>query len=71
MISVVLKDGSRLELQDNTTVYDLAKSISNSLAKAALVGEVNGKLVDLSYELKDGDQVNIITYKDEKGVEVL
>lgn len=71
MISVGLKDGSRLELQDNTTVYDLAKSISNSLAKAALVGEVNGKLVDLSYELKDGDQVNIITYKDEKGVEVL
>ncbi|WP_426351322.1 threonine--tRNA ligase [Alloiococcus sp. CFN-8] len=71
MISVVLKDGSKLELQENTTVYDLAKSISNSLAKAALVGEVNGKLVDLSYELKDGDQVNIVTYKDEKGVEVL
>ncbi|MGM9972465.1 MAG: threonine--tRNA ligase [Clostridiaceae bacterium] len=71
MISVVLKDGSKLELQDNTTIYDLAKSISNSLAKVALVGEVNGKLVDLSYELKDGDQVNIITYKDEKGVEVL
>ena len=71
MISVGLKDGSKLELQENTTVYDLAKSISNSLAKAALVGEVNGKLVDLSYELKDGDQVNIITYKDEKGVEVL
>ncbi len=71
MIKVRLKDGSVSELSEKTTVYDLAKSISNSLAKAAIVGEVNGKLVDLNYELKDGDEVNIVSYKDEKGVEVL
>ena len=71
MVKVKLKDGSFKEVEDNANVYELAKSISRNLAKVAIVGEVNGKLVDLSYTLKDNDEVNILTYEDEKAVEVL
>ena len=66
MVKVKLKDGSFKEVEDNANVYDLAKSISRNLAKVAIVGEVNEKLVDLSYTLKDNDEVNILTYEDEK-----
>ncbi|MEG0772129.1 threonine--tRNA ligase [Clostridium sp.] len=71
MISVKLKDGSVKEISDGSSIYDLASSISKNLAKAAIVGEVNGTLVDLSYKLKENDEVSILTYEDEKAIEVL
>ncbi len=71
MINLKLKDGSIREIEENSTVLDLAKSISKKLGKSAVVGEVNGTLVDLSYKLKNNDEVNIITYDDEAGVEVM
>lgn len=71
MISIKLKDGSIKEICDDSNVYDLASSISKNLAKSAIVGEVNGTLVDLSCKLKDNDQVNILTYDDENAVEVI
>jgi threonyl-tRNA synthetase len=71
MINIKLKDGSVREAEDNITVLDLAKAISNKLAKVAVVGEVNGALVDLSYELKNNDEVNIITASDAQGIEVI
>lgn len=71
MKTVKLNDGSIREIQDNFSVHDLAKSISKNLAKSAIVGEVNGTLVDLSYKLKDHDEVNILTYDDERAVEVI
>ncbi len=71
MISIKLKDGSIIEICDDSSVYDLASSISKNLAKSAIVGEVNGTLVDLSCKLKDNDQVNILTYDDENAVEVI
>ena len=71
MINVKLKDGSIREVDENSTILDLAKSISKKLAKSAVVGEVNGTLVDLAYKLKDNDEVNIITYDDEAGIEVM
>ncbi len=70
-MNIKLKDGSIMEVQENSSVLDAAKSLSNSLAKAAIIGEVNGKYVDLNYKLSDGDEVNIITLKDEKGVDTL
>jgi threonyl-tRNA synthetase len=71
MKTVKLNDGSIREIQDDFNVYDLAKSISKNLAKSAIVGEVNGTLVDLSYKLKDHDEVNILTYDDERAAEVI
>ncbi|SHJ76702.1 threonyl-tRNA synthetase [Hathewaya proteolytica DSM 3090] len=71
MIKIRLKDNSVREVEDNITVYELAKSISNSLAKNAIVGEVNGSLVDLSHKLHDGDEVSIIKAEDEEGLQVI
>lgn len=70
-INVKLKDGSERSVEDNSSVLDLAESISRNLGKKAIVGEVNGKLVDLSYKLNYGDEVNILTLEDEKAVEVM
>jgi len=71
MINIKLKDGSIKEISDDSNIYDLANSISKNLAKAAIVGEVNGTLVDLNCKLKNSDEVNILTYDDEKAVEVI
>lgn len=70
-IKVRLNDGSIREIDDNSTVLDLAKSISRNLGKAAIVGEVNKTQVDLDYKLKNNDEVNILTADDEKAVEVI
>lgn len=70
-INVKLKDGSERQVEDNSTVLNLAESISRNLGKKAIVGEVNGKLVDLSCKLNAGDEVNILTLEDEKAVEVM
>ena len=70
-INVKLKDGSERSIEDNSNVRELAESISRNLGKKAIVGEVNGKLVDLSYKLNDGDEVNILTLEDEKAIEVM
>ncbi len=71
LINVKLKDGSIKEIEDNSTVFDLAQSISRNLGKSALVGEVNGCLVDLNYKLKNNDEVNILSDDSEKAVEVI
>ena len=51
MASIKLPDGSIKEVPDGTTVAQLAESIGKRLAQAAIVGKVDGKLVDLSYPL--------------------
>ena len=58
MINVKLKDGSVREVQEGSNIYELAKSLSKNLAKSAVVGEVNGTLVDLSYKLKNNDDLH-------------
>ena len=71
MINVKLKDGLVREIEEGSNIYELAKSLSKNLSKSAVVGEVNGTLVDLSYKLKNNDEVNILTFEDEKAVEVM
>lgn len=71
MINVKLNDGSVREIEEGSNIYELAKLLSKNLAKSAVVGEVNGTLVDLSYKLKNNDEVNILTFEDEKAVEVM
>ncbi len=70
-IRVVLPDGSSKELAQGQTVADLAKDISPRLAKAAVAGKVEGRMVDLSYPLSDGQSVEIVTMDSKEGLEVL
>ena len=66
-IQITLKDGSVRALDQGATAFDLAKDISGRLAKEALVAEVNGKVVDMTHVLQDGDTVNIFKFEDEAG----
>ncbi|MGX8797734.1 threonine--tRNA ligase [Fusibacter sp. JL298sf-3] len=68
-VNVRLKDGSTKEVVRGTTVYELAKAISGRLAKEALVAEVDGKLVDLSYAITDAVQVTLHKFEDAPGCE--
>lgn len=71
MITVTLPDASRREYEAGVTVADVAQSIGAGLAKAALCGNVDGKLVDLSYKLEKDASVAIVTAKDPEGLELL
>ena len=71
MIKVKLMDGSMKEIEDGSNGYSLATSISRKLAKEAVAAKVNGKLVDLSHELNENDQVEIITVDSEEGIEII
>jgi threonyl-tRNA synthetase len=70
-ISITLPDNSSRELQEGSTVYDLAASIGAGLAKAALAGKINGQLVDLVSPLTDGDRVEIVTEKSPEALEII
>ena len=71
MASVTLPDGSKREYEGPVTVAQVAASIGAGLAKAALAGRVDGKLVDLSHVI-DGDvAVAIITARDPEGLEII
>lgn len=71
MIHVKLPDGSVRELESGSTAADLAKSISPGLLKNAVAAQVGGVVQDLALPLADGDQVAILTKKDEAALEVL
>ncbi len=71
MITVTLPDASRREYEAGVTVADVVQSIGAGLAKAALCGKVDGKLVDLSYKLEKDASVAIVTAKDPEGLELL
>lgn len=66
-MKIKLKDNSEIELQEGASVLDLAKAISGGLARNAMAGEVNGEVKDLRYILKEGDNVNILTFDSENG----
>lgn len=71
VISVRLPDGSNRELAEGTTAADLALAIGPRLAKVAVVATIDGREVDLSTPLADGDEVAIITGDTDAGREVL
>lgn len=66
-MEILLKDGSKRVLAEGATCLDLAKAISGRLAKEALVAEINGKTVDLTHVLSEGDQVVLYRFEDEAG----
>ncbi len=62
MINITLKDGSKLEVQEGMTILDVAKKISEGLARVATCGEVNGEVKDLRYEIKEDCELVIDTF---------
>lgn len=68
---ITLPDGSKREYADALTVAQVAASIGTGLAKAALAGKVNGKLVDTSYLIDSDVDLAIVTDKDVEGLEVI
>ena len=71
MIQITLPDGSQREFPGPVTVAEVAASIGTGLAKAALAGKVDGKVVDTSYQIGADSQLSIITAKDADGLEVI
>jgi threonyl-tRNA synthetase len=68
---VTLPDGSRREFAQPVTVAEVAQSIGAGLARAALAGRVDGRLVDTSFTISHDAQLAIITEKDPEGIEVI
>jgi len=68
---VTLPDGSTRDFDQAVSVYDVAANIGPGLAKAALAGKVDGKLVDTSYLIRQDTALAIITGRDEEALELL
>lgn len=71
MVAITLPDGSIKQFDGNTTVMQVAQSIGAGLAKATVAGRVNGRLVDASDPITTDATVEIITPKDDAGVEII
>ena len=71
MIRIALPDGSVKEFPSPVTVREVAESIGPGLAKAALAGKVDGRLVDLSHRIERDARVEIITDRSPEGLEIL
>ncbi|NWG30479.1 MAG: threonine--tRNA ligase [Rhodocyclaceae bacterium] len=68
---ITLPDGSQRSYAQPPTVAEVAASIGAGLAKAALAGKVDGKLVDTSYRIEQDGKLAIITDKDPEGLEII
>lgn len=71
MVAITLPDGSVKEFDGATTVMQVAESIGPGLAKATVAGRVDGKLVDASDPITHDAKVEIVTPKDEDGVDII
>ena len=71
MIQITLPDGSQRAFPGPVTVAEVAASIGAGLAKAALAGKVDGKVVDTSYQMAADASLAIVTAKDADGLEVI
>ena len=70
-MKITLKDGSVKEYASPMSIIDIAKDISEGLARAACLGEVDGEEEDLRTVIDHDCQLNILTAKDEKGLAAL
>ena len=71
MVQITLPDGSNRQFEGPVTVAEVAQSIGAGLAKAALGGKVDGKLVDTSYPIAQDAKLAIVTAKDPDGLELI
>lgn len=70
-LKLTFPDGAVKDFAAGTTVADVAKSISTSLGKKAIAGKLDGQLVDLTAPLTKDGKIEIVTAKDEAGLQVL
>ncbi|NNU42749.1 threonine--tRNA ligase [Ramlibacter montanisoli] len=71
MINITLPDGSQRQFPQPVTVAEVAASIGPGLAKAALAGKVDGKVVDTAYRMDQDAKLAILTAKDPEGLDVI
>ncbi|WP_239373272.1 threonine--tRNA ligase [Snodgrassella gandavensis] len=71
MLNITLPDGSVRQFEAPLSIAEIAASIGAGLAKAAIAGKINGKLVDTCDQVTEDAQVSIITAKDKEGVEII
>ncbi len=71
MPKIRLPDGYEKEIPKNTTLYEVAKDISNSLAKVAVAGKINGKLKDLCVVVDSDCDLEIVKKNDIEGIDVV
>ncbi len=71
MLSITLPDGSQKQFEKAVTVAEVAASIGAGLAKAAIAGKIDGKLVDTSYLIDKNAAISVVTEKDSAALEVI
>lgn len=71
MLNITLPDGSVRQFEAPLSIAEIAASIGAGLAKAAIAGKINGKLVDTCDIVSEDANISIITAKDKEGVEII
>ena len=71
MPKITLPDGYKKEIPKNTTLLEVAKDISSSLAKIAVAGKINGQLRDLSVVVENDSNIEIIKKSDDEGINIV
>jgi len=71
MPTIRLPDGSQKSFPGPVTVAEVAQAIGPGLARAALAGKVNGKLVDTSFRIESDAELAVVTDRDPEGLEIL
>ncbi|HAQ50163.1 MAG TPA: threonine--tRNA ligase [Gammaproteobacteria bacterium] len=71
MVAVTLPDGKQYHYDKSVTVKEIATGIGPSLARSAIAAKVNDKLVDLAYYITEDAKVQIITERDDEGLEII
>ena len=70
-IEIILPDGSKINVEENSTAFDVAKSISEGLARNALAAKINDKLSSLTEKLNNGDKLEILTDRNPEALAVV
>ena len=68
-IQITLPDGKKINVKKGTTGYEIAKSISNSLAKESVATKIDGELHDISFPINQNSKLEIIKRNDEDALE--
>ena len=71
MLQIKFPDGNTKNFEKNTSILEVAKSISNSLAKEAVAGRVNGQLKDLCVQIEQDCELEIIKKSDPDGIDIV
>ena len=67
MIQVTLKDGTQKQYEQGVSVLDVARDLSEGLARAACAGKINGEMVDLRTPITENVDLEIVTFNDSEG----